>query len=217
MSRNSQIYPTIKRALDIGLSAILLVVLSPVLLLTAIAVWAKLGRPLLFTQNRPGKNQRIFKLYKFRSMSISMGDVRQDNDSLRLSRFGSILRATSLDELPSLWNIFVGDMSFVGPRPLLVEYLPRYSHRQQKRHQVRPGLTGLAQSSGRNLVPWAERLELDAKYVENISAKLDFHIICKTVAIVFTRVGTTAPGHATMPEFTGENLNIIEREKTFPG
>lgn len=216
MSKNYRIYPLIKRTLDIGLSAILLVFLAPVMLLTGLAVWAKLGRPLLFTQNRPGKNERIFKLYKFRSMSKPVGDVKQVDDSVRLSKFGSILRASSLDELPSLWNILVGDMSFVGPRPLLVEYLPRYSDRQRLRHQVRPGLTGLAQSSGRNLVPWAERLELDAKYVENYSAKLDFQIICNTTVIVFSRVGTSAPGNATMPEFTGQYTIQSDGESTFP-
>lgn len=206
MEQNTRIYPVIKRILDLVFSSVALVILSPVLLITALVVYVKLGRPILFTQKRPGKNQRIFKLYKFRSMSISTSDVIQIDDEERLSRFGSLLRSTSLDELPSLWNIAKGDMSFVGPRPLLVEYLSRYSERQQIRHQVRPGLTGLAQASGRNLVPWAERLELDVQYVETYSAKVDFQIICNSLALVLTRKGTTAPGNATMPEFTGESF-----------
>ena len=206
MEQNTRIYPVIKRILDLVFSSVALVILSPVLLITALVVYVKLGRPILFTQKRPGKNQRIFKLYKFRSMSISISDVIQIDDEERLSRFGSLLRSTSLDELPSLWNIAKGDMSFVGPRPLLVEYLSRYSERQQIRHQVRPGLTGLAQASGRNLVPWAERLELDVQYVETYSAKVDFQIICNSLALVLTRKGTTAPGNATMPEFTGESF-----------
>lgn len=206
MEQNTRIYPVIKRILDLVFSSVALVILSPVLLITALVVYVKLGRPILFTQKRPGKNQRIFKLYKFRSMSISISDVIQIDDDERLSRFGSLLRSTSLDELPSLWNIAKGDMSFVGPRPLLVEYLSRYSERQQIRHQVRPGLTGLAQASGRNLVPWAERLELDVQYVETYSAKVDFQIICNSLALVLTRKGTTAPGNATMPEFTGESF-----------
>ena len=206
MEQNTRIYPVIKRILDLVFSSVALVILSPVLLITALVVYVKLGSPILFTQKRPGKNQRIFKLYKFRSMSISTSDVIQIDDEERLSRFGSLLRSTSLDELPSLWNIAKGDMSFVGPRPLLVEYLSRYSERQQIRHQVRPGLTGLAQASGRNLVPWAERLELDVQYVETYSAKVDFQIICNSLALVLTRKGTTAPGNATMPEFTGESF-----------
>lgn len=206
MEQNTRIYPVIKRILDLVFSSVALVILSPVLLITALVVYVKLGRPILFTQKRPGKNQRIFKLYKFRSMSISTSDVIQIDDEERLSRFGSLLRSTSLDELPSLWNIAKGDMSFVGPRPLLVEYLSRYSERQQIRHKVRPGLTGLAQASGRNLVPWAERLELDVQYVETYSAKVDFQIICNSLALVLTRKGTTAPGNATMPEFTGESF-----------
>lgn len=206
MEQNTRIYPVIKRILDLVFSSVALVILSPVLLITALVVYVKLGRPILFTQKRPGKNRRIFKLYKFRSMSISTSDVIQIDDEERLGRFGSLLRSTSLDELPSLWNIAKGDMSFVGPRPLLVEYLSRYSERQQIRHQVRPGLTGLAQASGRNLVPWAERLELDVQYVETYSAKVDFQIICNSLALVLTRKGTTAPGNATMPEFTGESF-----------
>lgn len=206
MEQNTRIYPVIKRILDLVFSSVALVILSPVLLITALVVYVKLGSPILFTQKRPGKNQRIFKLYKFRSMSISTSDVIQIDDEERLSRFGSLLRSTSLDELPSLWNIAKGDMSFVGPRPLLVEYLSRYSERQQIRHKVRPGLTGLAQASGRNLVPWAERLELDVQYVETYSAKVDFQIICNSLALVLTRKGTTAPGNATMPEFTGESF-----------
>lgn len=206
MELNTRIYPVIKRMLDLVFSSVALVILSPLLLITALVVYVKLGSPILFTQKRPGKNQRIFKLYKFRSMSISTSDVIQIDDEERLSRFGSLLRSTSLDELPSLWNIAKGDMSFVGPRPLLVEYLSRYSERQQIRHQVRPGLTGLAQASGRNLVPWAERLELDVQYVETYSAKVDFQIICNSLALVLTRKGTTAPGNATMPEFTGESF-----------
>ena len=182
MELNTRIYPVIKRMLDLVFSSVALVILSPLLLITALVVYVKLGSPILFTQKRPGKNQRIFKLYKFRSMSISTSDVIQIDDEERLSRFGSLLRSTSLDELPSLWNIAKGDMSFVGPRPLLVEYLSRYSERQQIRHQV------------------------DVQYVETYSAKVDFQIICNSLALVLTRKGTTAPGNATMPEFTGESF-----------
>ena len=171
-----------KRFLDIVLSACALVVLSPVLLAVAILVRIKLGSPVTFCQERPGKGEKIFKMYKFRSMS----DARDENgellpDEVRLTRFGRILRSTSLDELPELWNIFKGDMSIVGPRPLLVKYLPRYNAKQRHRHDVRPGLTGLAQVSGRNAITWEEKFALDLQYISHITFLNDVKIMFATV------------------------------------
>ena len=195
----------VKRGLDIVLSGAALVALSPVLLVTAGLVRVKLGSPVVFCQERPGKNEKIFKLYKFRSMT----DAKDENgdllpDEVRLTRFGRLLRSTSLDELPELWNIFKGDMSIVGPRPLLVKYLPLYNERQKHRHDVTPGLTGWAQVNGRNAISWEEKFELDVWYVENISFALDVKIIFLTVMKVFRREGISAEGEATMGEFRGE-------------
>ena len=172
----------IKRVLDILFSGLALLLLSPLLLAVAILVRVKLGSPVIFHQERPGKNGKIFTLCKFRSMT----DARDEQgkllpDSVRLTSFGRLLRATSLDELPELWNIFKGDMSIIGPRPLLVSYLPYYTEREQKRHSVRPGLTGLAQVSGRNFLDWDERLKKDVEYVENLSFFMDVRVILKTV------------------------------------
>ena len=171
----------IKRALDMILSGIAIIILSPILLIVAILVKTKLGSPVIFKQERPGLNERIFKMYKFRSMT----DAKDENGELlpdeeRLTSFGKKLRSTSLDELPELFNIFKGDMSIVGPRPLMVSYLPLYNEFQKHRHDVRPGLTGLAQISGRNLLSWKERFEKDISYVENISFTLDMKIIFNT-------------------------------------
>ena len=178
----------IKRMLDIILSIIALVLLMPVIIIIYILVRMKLGKPVIFKQQRPGKNEKIFTLYKFRTMT----DERDENGNLlsdaeRLTKFGKTLRSTSLDELPELINIIKGDMSIVGPRPLLIEYLPYYTEKERHRHDVRPGLTGLAQISGRNLVLWKERFELDLKYIEKISFKEDAKIIFETIKKVLKR------------------------------
>ena len=194
----------IKRLLDILLSGCALIVLSPLLLVTAILVRVKLGSPVIFCQERPGKDEKIFMLHKFRSMS----DARDETGALlpdkeRLTGFGKKLRALSIDELPELWDIFRGKMSIVGPRPLLVKYLPLYSEEQHHRHDVRPGLTGWAQVHGRNLASWEERFAYDVDYVDNISFALDVKIIFMTVRCVFAREGISAEGSATKEEFTG--------------
>lgn len=175
----------IKRLLDIVLSGCALIVLSPVLLTVAVLVRFKLGSPVIFCQERPGKDEKIFKLYKFRSMT----DDRDENgellpDEVRLTRFGRLLRSTSLDELPELWNIFKGDMSIIGPRPLLVRYLPYYTESEHHRHDVRPGLTGLAQVNGRNYATWEQRFQMDLLYVNEVSFKTDIQIIFKTIDVV---------------------------------
>ena len=193
-----------KRMLDIVLSGGALVVLSPVLLATAILVRTKLGSPVIFCQERPGKDEKIFKLYKFRSMT----DARDANgnllpDDVRLTRFGKLLRSTSLDELPELWNILRGDMSIVGPRPLLVRYLSRYNEEQKHRHDVRPGLTGWAQANGRNALSWEEKFRLDVYYVEHISFLLDVKAVLLTVKNVLRREGISSETAATMEEFMG--------------
>lgn len=180
------IYPKyIKRLLDILLSFTALIVLSPVILVTAFLVRIKLGNPVIFKQIRPGKDKKIFEMYKFRSMI----DARDKNgdllpDEMRLTEFGKKLRATSLDELPELFNILKGDMSLVGPRPLLVSYLPYYTSEEQHRHDVRPGLTGLAQISGRNFIEWDERLSKDVEYINNITFKGDLYIVLATLKLV---------------------------------
>ena len=197
----------IKRLLDIVLSGCALIVLSPLLLVTAILVRVKLGSPVIFCQERPGRDEKIFKLHKFRSMS----DARDENgnllpDEIRLGRFGRNLRATSLDELPELWDIFRGKMSIVGPRPLLVKYLPLYNDEQHRRHDVRPGLTGWAQVHSRNLASWEEKFVYDVDYVDHISFALDVKIIFMTVRCVLAREGISAEGSATMEDFVGNRL-----------
>ncbi|GGM42575.1 sugar transferase [Microbacterium saperdae] len=194
-------YDALKRALDIVTAAVGLVVLSPVILVTAIAVRVNLGSPVLFSQPRPGRNGRVFRLYKFRSMRNVDAARGWISDEQRLTRFGRVLRSTSLDELPSLWNVLRGDMSVVGPRPLLVEYLPRYSPEQARRHEVRPGITGLAQVNGRNTVDWEQRFALDVRYVDSRSLALDARILIGTVRSVVVREGISAEGHATMRKF----------------
>lgn len=194
----------IKRLLDIVLSGAALVILSPMLLITAVLVRIKLGSPVIFTQERPGKDEKVFKLHKFRSMT----DARDENGNLlpdkeRLTRFGAKLRSLSIDELPELWDIFRGKMSIVGPRPLLVKYLPLYNEEQHHRHDVRPGLTGWAQVHGRNLTSWEERFEYDVEYVNNISFALDVKIIIMTIRCVLGREGINADGSATMEAFVG--------------
>ena len=201
----------VKRLLDIVLSGCALIVLSPLLVVTAILVRVKLGSPVIFCQKRPGKDEKIFKLHKFRSMS----DARDENgellpDEVRLGKFGRTLRATSLDELPELWDIFRGKMSIVGPRPLLVKYLPLYNDEQHRRHNVRPGLTGWAQVHGRNLASWEEKFAYDVDYVDNISFALDVKVIFMTVRCVFAREGISAEGSATMEAFTGTEAAVHE-------
>ena len=194
----------IKRLLDILLSGCALIVLSPVLLIVAILVRTKLGSPVIFCQKRPGKDEKIFKMYKFRSMT----DERDEDgnllpDEVRLTKFGRLLRSTSLDELPELWNIFKGDMSIVGPRPLLVKYLPLYNEDQRRRHDVRPGLTGLAQVSGRNAITWEEKFSHDVRYVEKVSFFLDVRSVMLTVKKVLKHEGISSDSSATMEEFRG--------------
>lgn len=190
-----------KRLLDFVLSLLTIIVLSPVLLITAILVRSKLGSPVIFRQERPGKNEKIFTLYKFRTMT----DEKDEKgnllpDEVRLTKFGKTLRSTSLDELPELFNILKGDMSIVGPRPLLVEYLPLYNDYQKHRHDVTPGFTGWAQCNGRNSLSWDEKFDLDIYYVNNISFLLDIKIIFKTVKIVLCREGISAENSATMED-----------------
>ena len=195
-----------KRLFDIFFSVILLIMLSPLFVLIAILVRIFIGRPVLFLQVRPGLNEKLFTLVKFRTMTNetdSNGVLLED--SLRLNRFGRFLRSTSLDELPELWNIFKGEMSFVGPRPLLVEYLPLFNIQQRKRHDVRPGITGWAQVNGRNAIDWKEKFELDVWYVDNQSFFLDIRILLLTIWKVVTRSGITKEGEATMSAFKGND------------
>ena len=194
----------VKRAFDITISGLALIVLSPLLALVALLVRIKHGSPVLFSQERPGLNERIFRMYKFRSMT----NERDENgellpDEKRLTGFGKFLRATSLDELPELWNIFRGDLSLIGPRPLLVRYLPLYSERQHLRHSVRPGMTGWAQVHGRNTVSWQDKFEYDVWYAEHISFGLDVRIFFMTIIKVLKREGINSDTAATMEEFKG--------------
>lgn len=176
----------VKRGLDILISGIALLILSPVILVLAILVRRKLGSPVIFHQERPGYHEKIFTLCKFRTMTDARGEKGELlPDSVRLTKFGSLLRKTSLDELPELWNIFKGDMSLIGPRPLLVSYIPWYTEREKLRHTVRPGLTGLAQVSGRNYIEWDKRLEKDVEYVEHLSFAMDMKIFFKTIQVLF--------------------------------
>lgn len=194
----------IKRTVDIIGSLLALILLSPLMCVLCVLVRTKLGSPVIFKQKRPGKNGKIFMLYKFRTMT----DERDENgellpDEIRLTKFGKLLRSLSLDELPEFINILKGEMSFVGPRPLLVQYLPLYNKRQAMRHNVRPGLTGLAQVNGRNLLTWEEKFEWDVRYVENISPWLDIKILFRTVYNVLRREGISSETSATMEYFTG--------------
>lgn len=193
-----------KRLIDFVLSLTALAVLSPVLLVLTVVGAVKMGGNPFFTQERPGKDEKIFKLVKFRTMTNkkdAQGNLMPDDQ--RLTGYGKFLRSTSLDELPELWNILVGDMSIIGPRPLLVRYLPRYNARQKRRHEVRPGLTGYAQAHGRNALSWEDRFELDVWYVDHISFKTDVQIIIDTVKVVLHREGINSETSATMEEFMG--------------
>lgn len=194
----------IKRWLDFILSLFAVIVLSPILLIVALLVRIKLGSPVIFKQERPGLHEKIFTLYKFRTMTD--GKDKDGNllpDDQRLTKFGKLLRSTSLDELPELFNILRGDMSIVGPRPLLVKYLPLYNEHQKHRHDVRPGFTGWAQCNGRNAISWEEKFDLDIYYVKHVSFRLDLSIIFKTIKIVFLREGISSDTSATMEEFKG--------------
>lgn len=197
----------IKRFFDVISSLILILFLFPVYIVTWFIVRIKIGTPSIFKQKRPGLNGKIFFVYKFRTMT----DERDGNgellpDSCRLTSFGKLLRTLSLDELPQLWNVLKGDMSFVGPRPLLVEYLPLYSERQARRHKVRPGITGWAQVNGRNAISWEQKFEYDVWYVENQSLWLDFKILLLTVKKVFVSEGISQEGQATMEKFKGSDV-----------
>lgn len=193
-----------KRLFDFTCAFLGLLLLSPVILIVAVLVLVNYGAPALFSQTRPGLHGKPFKMYKFRSMSNERDEQGQLlPDHQRLTRFGKILRSTSLDELPGLWNVLKGDMSLVGPRPLLVEYLPLYNERQARRHEVRPGITGWAQVNGRNALGWEQKFEFDVWYVENQSLWLDIKILALTVKKVFVREGISADGHVTMEKFTG--------------
>lgn len=193
-----------KRLLDIILSLLVIILFSWLYIIVAILVKFKLGSPVIFKQPRPGMNEKVFNMYKFRSMT----DERDENgnllpDDVRLTAFGKKLRATSLDELPEFFNILKGDMSFVGPRPLLVKYLPLYNEEQRHRHDVRPGLTGWAQVNGRNLLSWEDKFEKDVYYVRNISFLFDLKIVLKTIAVVFRHNDINSATNATMDAFTG--------------
>ena len=194
----------LKRALDITLACVALVLLSPVLAVVWVLVRLRMGTPVLFRQQRPGRHGRPFEMAKFRTMTDARdadGNLRPDAD--RLTALGRWLRRSSIDELPELLNVLAGDMSLVGPRPLLTQYLPLYSPEQARRHEVRPGITGWAQVNGRNAVSWQEKFELDVWYVDHRSTKLDFEIMWKTVSQVMGGHGVSADGHATMEPFTG--------------
>ena len=195
-----------KRLVDVVVSGLLLVAFSLPMMFLAFFVWKSLGRPFFFSQQRPGMGGRPFKMLKFRTMTAER-DVsgRKLSDAERLTPFGRWLRGTSLDELPELWNVLRGDMSLVGPRPLLMQYLPLYSSRQARRHDVRPGITGWAQVNGRNALTWPQKFELDVWYVENRSLWLDLRILWMTLLVVLRRDGISAQGEATMPPFTGND------------
>lgn len=198
----------LKRPMDFILSLIAIIFLSPVLLIVALLVRFKLGSPVIFKQERPGLNEKIFTMYKFRTMT----DEKDNNgellhDSVRLTNFGKKLRASSLDELPGLINILKGNMSIIGPRPLLVEYLPLYNEHQKRRQEVRPGLSGLAQIGGRNAIAWEDKFDLDVKYVDNISFLGDWNVIITTLKKVLIKEGISSGTSVTTEPFKGENAN----------
>jgi lipopolysaccharide/colanic/teichoic acid biosynthesis glycosyltransferase len=192
-----------KRLFDFLASAIGVLLLGPLFLIVAAGCLLCQGRPILFSQERPGTAGRIFRLWKFRTMRQDQGVTGESSDADRLTRWGRFLRATTLDELPQLWNVLCGEMSLVGPRPLLVEYLPLYSLEQSRRHEVRPGLTGWAQVRGRNALTWAEKFKLDVWYVDHRSIWLDLKIILLTVLTVLSCQGITQKGSSSMEKFTG--------------
>ncbi|WP_313167446.1 sugar transferase [Streptococcus parasuis] len=198
----------LKRPMDFILSLMAIIVLSPVLIIVGVLVRVKLGSPVLFKQKRPGLNEKIFTMYKFRTMT----DEKDENgellpDSVRLTKFGRMLRSTSLDELPELFNILKGDMSIVGPRPLLIQYLDLYNDHQKRRHEVRPGLSGHAQVNGRNAISWEDKFNLDVEYVDNVSFIGDWTIIFLTIKKVFVREGISSDTSVTMEYFEGSKVN----------
>ena len=195
-----------KPFLDKLLALILIIIFSPVMIIVAVLIYLWDGRPVIFTQERPGFNEKIFKIYKFRTMTNEkdeFGNLLPDEK--RLKGIGKIIRSLSLDELPQLFNVLKGDMSFIGPRPLLPEYLPLYNEEQRKRHLVKPGITGLAQIKGRNAISWRKKFKYDVFYVNHLSFKLDLYIICQTILKVIKREGISQQGHATMEKFNGKN------------
>jgi sugar transferase EpsL len=218
VKRSHRTYDAMKRLLDAVAAAAGLVVLSPVLLVVAILVRAKLGPPVIFRQQRPGKDGTLFTIYKFRTMrgapAGGSGVEAVASDAERITPFGRVLRSTSLDELPELVNVLLGQMSFVGPRPLLPEYLHRYNSEQARRHEVRPGITGWAQVNGRNAVTWDERFKLDVWYVDRRSFALDARILFKTVSAVLSRKGLSAPGTETMKPFDPDAVERGDEEMT---
>ena len=196
----------LKRVIDILGALFLLILTSPIIIATAIFIYFKVSRDVIFTQSRPGLNEKIFKIYKFKTMS----DERDANgellpDDQRLGKFGKLIRSLSLDELPQLFNVLKGDMSFIGPRPLLVEYLPIYNETQKHRHDVRPGITGLAQVNGRNAISWEKKFEYDVYYAKNLSFMLDVKIALQTIEKVLKRSGVSKEGQATTEKFNGKN------------
>ena len=203
MSRRVNGYDPVKRVLDLVASAVLIILTLPLQLVIGVIVAARLGRPVLFRQARPGRDEKIFTLVKFRSMTNLDPAAGRVTDEQRLTPFGAALRSTSLDELPTLINVLRGDMSFVGPRPLLPAYLERYSPEQARRHEVRPGITGLAQASGRNAIDWETKLRLDVDYVDSRSFSTDLKILWMTIRSVTRREGISADGHVTAHEFRG--------------
>ena len=195
-----------KPLFDKILALILIILFAPMMIIVAILIYLWDGRPIIFTQERPGLNEKIFKIYKFRTMTNEkdeFGNLLPDEK--RLKGIGKIIRSLSLDELPQLFNVLKGDMSFIGPRPLLVEYLDLYNEEQKKRHLVKPGITGLAQVKGRNAISWRKKFKYDVFYVKNLSFKLDLYIICQTIIKVLKREGVSQEGHATMEKFNGKN------------
>ena len=204
----------IKRAFDFFVALNVLLILLPVIIIVAVLIKFKLGSPILFTQDRPGLYGQVFKMMKFRSMldaTDKQGNLLSDDK--RMTKFGAILRSTSLDELPGLFNVLKGDMSLVGPRPLLVRYLPLYNEKQARRHNVRPGITGWAQVNGRNAISWEDKFKFDVWYVDNQSFWLDLKILLLTVKKVFIKEGISASDHVTMPFFTGSVNNTGKKDE----
>lgn len=200
-----------KRLLDLGCTIPLLIGFSPIIGLAAICIGYEMGRPIFFTQQRPGLGGKPFKLIKFRTMRpLRDGEDAGVSDGSRITRLGAFLRQTSVDELPTLWNVLVGDMSLVGPRPLLMQYLDRYSAQQARRHEVKPGITGWAQVNGRNAISWEEKFELDVWYVDHASILLDLRILALTALKVLSRDGISHQGQATMHEFKGSDILPVE-------
>lgn len=200
-------YDPVKRAIDIVGSGLLLLVTAPIQTVVALLVRRDIGSPVLFRQLRPGLDEEIFELVKFRTMRAEDPERGLVSDGERLTRFGAWLRSTSLDELPTLWNVVRGDMSLVGPRPLLVRYLDRYTSEQRRRHEVRPGVTGLAQVSGRNALTWEQKFALDLEYVDSRTLRLDLTILAKTLLLVVRRHGVNADSELTMPEYRGSTAS----------